>query len=160
MASRSFTATVLSKNRRFYDWEFADCHPLLYNIIRSAQEHEFMSIARRFCHQLLSLGYGRRELHPGDLPVRDEHLKYTRRSVKLSWSHESEAFIRQRQSELQHRKFDAGPLTLQQRVLPFAERSAELTSPDVFVRSPLSCRHLFSSMWQRGSCWNCAFDVT
>ena len=33
----------------------------------------------RIAYQLLALGFGRRELHPGDLPVRDEHLKETRR---------------------------------------------------------------------------------
>ena len=66
----------------------------------------------RIAHQLLALGYGRRELHPGDLPVRDEHLKVTRMTgVEISdgkWEYE----FRDVQQLVDH--FDAGPLTLQQ----------------------------------------------
>ena len=101
----------------FYD-EFDDSNPLFYTIIRSAlaHENEALSIARRFCHQLLSLGYGRCELHPGDLPVRDERLKQTRLLMEFVLPFESDAIKLQLQSELQSLvdQFDAGPLTLQQ----------------------------------------------
>ena len=49
-------------------------------------DHEIMvfgliaKLERCICiaYQLLALGFERRELHPSDLPVRDEHLEWTR----------------------------------------------------------------------------------
>ena len=65
-------------------------------------------------HQLLALGYGRRELHPGDLPVRDEELGMDRDTIDSSECcyGELKSEARDLQKLIDH--FDAGPLTLQQ----------------------------------------------
>ena len=41
----------------------------------------------RIAYQLLALGFGRREVHPGDLPVRDEHLVLTRDTITQDLQH-------------------------------------------------------------------------
>ena len=67
----------------------------------------------RIAYQLLALGYGRRELHPGELTVRDEHLQLTRDNLYYSYEEgECESESRDLQQLVDH--FDAGPLTLQQ----------------------------------------------
>ena len=68
----------------------------------------------RIAYQLLALGYGRRELHRGDLTVRDEHLELTRNILDYSdiYGDECESEFRDMQQLVDH--FDAGPLTLQQ----------------------------------------------
>ena len=126
-------------NERFYPiYEFRDYGTLFDRFKSTAaafvRKNESVSIARRFCHQLLALRYGRRELHPGDLSVRDENLKHIRLCLDHC-SHQSEVcrqFIAEKpnfwylqkeeaiattcQRELQALvdQFDVGPLTMQQ----------------------------------------------
>ena len=65
-------------------------------------------------HQLLALGYGRRELHPDGLPVRDERLGMDGDTISCAkYCHgELKSEARNLQQLVDH--FDAGPLTLQQ----------------------------------------------
>lgn len=83
---------------------------------------------RGICHQLLALGYGRRELHPADFHVDDEHLDATRRALRLFPSERSyfnqnifdgdiyQTIPSAADAELKAliSSFDAGPLSLQQ----------------------------------------------
>ena len=64
-------------------------------------------------YQLLALGFGRRELHPGDLPVRDVNLDLTREILDYP-DDEGEWKSEFRNVRRLVRHFDAGPLTLQQ----------------------------------------------
>ena len=67
----------------------------------------------RIAYQLLALGYARRELHSGDLPVRNESLEFTRDLISFQHNHpEYKSEYRHLQRLVDH--FDAGPLTLQQ----------------------------------------------
>ena len=100
-------------------------------------QKESLLIVRRLCHRLLALGYGRRELHPGDLFIPDERLRHTRRFIELcdndlrnamlnpfplsdrQWSHQllkrcQSTLIVRRELQALVDQFDAGPLTLQQ----------------------------------------------
>lgn len=67
---------------------------------------------KQLARQLLALGYGRRELHPHALPVRDEGLAQTRREMMRR----TEVYERKEREGLQQviAHFDSGPLTLQQ----------------------------------------------
>ena len=101
-------------------------------LLNNKMKNDRLPIVRRYCHRLLALGYGRRELHPGDLPVRDERLRHTRRSLELCacelenklfrwrWNPEWSQLAQSEAAEI-HRElrafidqFVAGPLTLQQ----------------------------------------------
>ena len=70
----------------------------------------------RIARHLLALGYGRRELHPGDLPVREEHLCLTRDTLYVLEEVDSDGKWKSEFRDLQQLvdHFDAGPLTLQQ----------------------------------------------
>lgn len=76
-------------------------------------EERHMPTARAIAHQLLALGYGRSELHPGGFPVRDERLADTRQRIDRANNHcGQQEFIRNAESFVKH--FNAGPMTLQQ----------------------------------------------
>ena len=67
----------------------------------------------RIVYQLLALGYARRELHPGDLPVRNENLEFTRDLISFQHKHpDYKSDYRCLRRLVRH--FDAGPLTLPQ----------------------------------------------
>ena len=108
----------------------------------AAQRHESVSIARRFCHQLMALGYGRRELHPGDLPVRGKNLNTV-------WTSEA-PYYRQIKESAATRQANCRPswissmraLWNNSRRSPHVVHSVESTSSDMFVRSSI-CFHDF-----------------
>ena len=83
-----------------------------YNVLSLPDDS--LPMARGICHQLLALGYGRRELHPGCLPARDERLKRTRHSIVKLTSCHRDATSARRELQALVDQFDAGPLTLQQ----------------------------------------------
>lgn len=69
-------------------------------------------VARAIAKQLLTLGYGRRELHPPGLPLHDENLNSTRKSIQKLLA--AGRFSAPRELRSLVKLFDSGPLTLQQ----------------------------------------------
>ena len=69
-----------------YDWDFWDSanksllRPLFLRHPRTPEG--LLPYARGISQQLLTLGYGRRELHPAQLPLHDESLDDTWRALK------------------------------------------------------------------------------
>lgn len=75
----------------------------------------YLSICRSISSQLLSLGFGRRELHPEGEPIHDANLKSTRELLqRLRASNAGHEDLRVSELQSLVDRFDAGPLTLQQ----------------------------------------------
>lgn len=79
---------------------------------------EAVQRCRGIALQLLSLGYGRRELHSGNVPLFDEHLDSTRYAIRCisiypQFSTNNDVFVENELTTLLY-AFDAGPLSLLQ----------------------------------------------
>ena len=107
--------------------------------------YSFTPIANGIAQQLLALGYGRRELHPADIQVRDEQLDDTRDLLNSGDLHRNASRVLQSLVD----RFDAGPLSLLQ-LSRIAIRPA-IGGADFARRVSSSCRtsHRLSSSTSR-----------
>ena len=98
-----------------WEWVSADNTMLTSLILQYSRMPEaLLPIARGIAHQLLALGYGRRELHPAPLLLHDEHLVAMTRQLQYHATHSISSKLiglDELQSLVQH--FREGPLALQ-----------------------------------------------
>lgn len=100
-------------------FSFMTSTSLLYNLF-STTDKCLWPFQRAMAAQLLSLGYGRRELHAFELPPFDNNLVAMRIALKNGQLDSTGDSTSTRQNDVSHelqslvQKFDSGPLTLQE----------------------------------------------